>query len=658
MSDVRDWGITVEKSWVIFFAIVSVFILIGTNKFMYCFEGLGGSFPADAFTALAITPQAFVEIPFGFSFTLWGIGVSFFAFCLSWGIFLIVALMPRNYMRGREHGTARWAKNKDAVHYADLEDPDNNIILSDTEQMVLKPKKFNLEYDRNKNICVIGGSGSGKTRYVIKPNLLQLNSSYVLTDPKGTLVPETGHLFREHGYEIKILNTIDFSSSMHYNPLAYIRNEKDILKFVNVLMKNTDGDKAGGGSDPFWEKAERLLYCALVGFIFENGSEEEKNMNTLVYLLDLAKASEEDENMESALDAMFRQVEKGEYYDKDLHKWVDNPHRQANPNSFAVGQYRKFKQAAGKTLKSILISCAARLAPFDIAELKEVMKYDELELDKIGDRKTILYAVMSDTDDTFAFLVAMMFYQMFNLLCDHADVDCGGKLPIPVQCLCDEFANIGKIPNFEKLISTIRSRGISAMIVLQSKTQLDSQYEKDAGTIIDCCDTLIFLGGKSTETNEEIAKMIGQATVDQQNITDQKGQNGSHSIAYQNLGRDLIQAPEIARMSRSECLVLISGEHAFKSKKYDLTRHPRYKYIDPGHDGALFKEPFNAAEYIAQLQAEREKKKADDRIKARVRMRAQRRKDKKMREARRRDMSQLPPKYDPTTQESVYFKAG
>lgn len=614
-----------RASHIVLLAVASVASAVAVNKYMYCFLGLGGNILDDAVPALALLPKAFVAAPSRFALTPEGLLVSAIAPLLIWSLYLSWLTRRSNYMYGREHGSAKWATAEDAARLMDAEDEDNNIILSATERIALKfPERMDREYERNGNVCVMGGSGSGKTRYYVMPNLMQLNSSYVLTDPKNTLAPAVGHLFREHGYRMRFFNTLDFSASMHYNPLAYIRSDKDILKFVTVLMENTTGK--GPEGDPFWPKAERLLYNALVGYLFYFADEEHRNMRGLIDLLDAAEASEEDESLVSALDLVFKKVEEGVSYDAGTRKWVQTS--TPAPDNFAVRQYHKFKQAAGKTMKSILISCGARLAPFDLPELSSLMAYDEMGLDSIGDEKTIVFITISDTDDTFSFLAAMMFYQMFNLLCDKADTvghvvrDAdgrpvydkvefneegeevlaprveGGRLRFSVQFLLDEFYNIGKIPSFEHLISTIRSRGMSASICLQSRAQLNDNYEKTADAIIDNCDTLLFLGGKSTATTEEIAKMIGKTTVDVRNATVNRGAQGSTSLANQILERDLIQASEIARLRKHECLVLVMGCDPFRSRKYDHASHRRYGYILPG-PGRPFKQPFDPRSHIA-----------------------------------------------------------
>lgn len=464
----------------------------------------------------------------------------------------------KNFRPGEEHGSARWGTNADLKHLYDHKNQDNNIILAQNVYLRFSgPVDF--RFDRNKNVVVIGGSGGGKTAGYAGPNLMQLHSSYVVTDPKGTILPEMGHVFESAGYEIRVLNTINFKKSMHYNPLAYIRSEKDILQVVDVLIRNTSGEGEQSKED-FWIKSERLIYSALIGYLYYEAPLIDRNIPMLSDMIDQCRASEEDENYKSTIDILFEELE-----------------RCKGSSHFAVKQYKKFKQAAGKTLKSILISCAARLAPFDIQEVRELMMDDELQLDQIGDRKTAFFVIMSDTSRTFSFINAMMFYQMFNLLCTHADDECGGKLPVPVRCILDEFANIGRIPDFEVLISTIRSRQISASIILQSKTQLTNTYKDNAETIIDCCDSYVFLGGKSTKTVEDLSKMLGKETIDMRNMSQTKGQQGSVSVQNQITGRDLLDPAEIGKIDRTECIVQITGLPPFRCQKYDFTKHKRYK---------------------------------------------------------------------------------
>lgn len=464
----------------------------------------------------------------------------------------------KKYRHGMEYGSARWGTAADIAPYMD-KDFFQNIPMTMTERITMSSRPKQPKYARNKNILVIGGSGSGKTRFFCKPSLLQGHSSYVCTDPKGTLLPEIGTFLERQKYRIKCLNLINFKKSMQYNPLAYIRSEKDILKLVNALIMNTkgEGDKAG---EDFWVKAERLYYSALIGYIWYEAPEEEKNFITLLDLINASEAREDDEEYQSPVDLLFAQLE-----EKD-------------PDHFAVKQYRKFKMAAGKTLKSILISCGARLAPFDIKELRDLMETDELELDTLGDSKSALFVIISDTDSTFNFVAALMYSQLFNLLCDKADDFYGGRLPVHVRLILDEFANIGQIPNFDKLIATIRSREISASIILQSQSQLKAIYKDNADTIVGNCDSTLFLGGKEKSTLKEISELLGKETIDSYNQSENRGSQISHGLSYQKLGKELMTQDELAVMDGGKCIFMLRGVRPFLSDKYDLTRHPNYKY--------------------------------------------------------------------------------
>ena len=464
----------------------------------------------------------------------------------------------KKYRHGVEYGSARWGTAADIAPYID---PDffQNIPMTMTERLTMASRPKQPKYARNKNILVIGGSGSGKTRFFCKPSLLQAHSSYVVTDPKGTLLPEVGTFLRRKKYRIKCLNLINFKKSMKYNPLAYIRSEKDILKLVNALIMNTKGEGEKSGED-FWVKAERLYYTALIGYIWYEAPDYEKNFITLLDLINASEAREDDETYQSPVDLLFAELEAKE------------------PDHFAVKQYRKFKMAAGKTLKSILISCGARLAPFDIKELRDLMEYDELELDTLGDEKTALFVILSDTDATFNFVCALMYSQLFNLLCDKADDFYGGRLPVHVRLILDEFANIGQIPNFDKLIATIRSREISAAIILQSQSQLKTIYKDAADTIVGNCDSTLFLGGKEKSTLKEISELLGKETIDLYNQSENRGSQISHGLNYQKLGKELMSQDELAVMDGGKCIFMLRGVRPFLSEKYDLTRHPNYKY--------------------------------------------------------------------------------
>ena len=475
---------------------------------------------------------------------------------------LIIYVKGKNakkYRKGMEYGSARWGTAEDIKPYTD---PvfENNIPLTQTERLTMNSRPKQPKYARNKNILVIGGSGSGKTRFFVKPNLMQMHSSYVVTDPKGTVLIECGKLLQRGGYKIKVLNTINFKKSMKYNPFAYLRSEKDILKLVNTIIANTKGDGEKSGED-FWVKAEKLYYTALIGYIWYEAPDEEKNFTTLLEMINASEAREDDEDFKNPVDLMFERLE-----EKD-------------PEHFAVKQYKKYKLAAGKTAKSILISCGARLAPFDIRELRELMETDEMELDTLGDRKTALFVIISDTDDTFNFVVSILYTQLFNLLCDKADDVYGGRLPVHVRCLLDEFANIGQIPKFEKLIATIRSREISASIILQSQSQLKAIYKDNADTIVGNCDTTLFLGGKEKTTLKEISEILGKETIDSFNTSETRGRELSHGLNYQKLGKELMTQDEIAVMDGGKCILQLRGVRPFFSDKYDITKHPKYKYL-------------------------------------------------------------------------------
>ena len=464
----------------------------------------------------------------------------------------------KKYRHGMEYGSARWGTPADIAPYMD-KNFFNNIPMTQTERITMSSRPKHPKYARNKNILVIGGSGSGKTRFFCKPSLLQAHSSYVCTDPKGTLLPEIGSFLERKRYRIKCLNLINFKKSMRYNPLAYIRSEKDILKLVNALIMNTKGEGEKSSED-FWVKAERLYYSALIGYIWYEAPEEERNFITLLDLINASEAREDDETYQSPVDILFQQLEEKE------------------PDHFAVKQYRKFKMAAGKTLKSILISCGARLAPFDIKELRDLMETDELELDTLGDSKTALFVIISDTDSTFNFVAALMYSQLFNLLCDKADDFYGGRLPVHVRLILDEFANIGQIPNFDKLIATIRSREISASIILQSQSQLKTIYKDAADTIVGNCDSTLFLGGKEKSTLKEISELLGKETIDSYNQSENRGAQTSHGLNYQKLGKELMTQDELAVMDGGKCIFMLRGVRPFLSEKYDLTKHPNYRY--------------------------------------------------------------------------------
>ena len=483
----------------------------------------------------------------------------------------------KKFRQGVEYGSARWGNAKDIEPYMDSVF-ENNVLLTQTERLMMSGRPKEPKYARNKNILVIGGSGSGKTRFFVKPNLMQMHSSYVVTDPKGTVLVECGKMLKKGKYKIKVLNTINFAKSMHYNPFAYIRSEKDILKLVNTIIVNTKGEGQQSGED-FWVKAEKLYYTALIAYIWYEAPEEEQNFAMLIDLIDASEAREDDENFKNAVDLLFEELEADD------------------PNHFAVRQYKKYKLAAGKTAKSILISCGARLAPFDIKELRELMEYDELELTEIGREKTALFVIISDTDATFNFVVSIMYSQLFNILCDLADDVYNGRLPVHVRCLLDEFANIGQIPQFEKLIATIRSREISASIILQSKSQLKAIYKDTADTIEGNCDTTLFLGGKEKTTLKELAEVLGKETIDLYNTSDTRGTSQSYGLNYQKTGKELMSQDEIAVMDGGKCIMQLRGVRPFFSNKFDITKHKQYHLLSDYDE----KNTFDIEKYVKNL---------------------------------------------------------
>ena len=490
--------------------------------------------------------------------------------CCGAGLWLAVYLKGKNakkYRHGMEYGSARWGTPKDIEPFMAPKFEDN-IILTKTERLMMSNRPPDPKNARNKNVLVVGGSGSGKTRFWLKPNLLQCHSSYVVTDPKGTIVLECGNAMLKNGYKVKILNTINFSKSMHYNPFAYVHSEKDILKLVTTLMTNTKGE--GSGGDPFWEKSERLLLTALIAYLHYEAPVEEQNFATLLEMLNTMQVLEDDEEYQNPVDLLFEELAK------------------KKPNSFAGRQYKLYKLAAGKTAKSILISCGARLAPFDIQELRDLTMYDELALDTLGDKKTALFLIMSDTDSTFNFLISMVYTQLFNLLCDKADDVYGGKLPIHVRCLIDECANIGQIPKLEKLMATIRSREISACLVLQAQSQLKALYKDNCDTIIGNCDSSVFLGGKEPTTLKELSAALGKETIDTFNTGESRGREVSHSLNYQKLGKELMSQDELAVMNGGKCILQLRGVRPFLSDKYDITKHPNYKYLSDANPKNAF----------------------------------------------------------------------
>ena len=576
---VRPPNAEVIKKVLLHIPYVVVFYVV--NKCTWLYQYCRGSTVVDRLMVLFMNyPLAFKKLlP---SMKLKSLATGIIAAVGIWAVVYFKGKNGKKFRQGEEYGSARWGNEKDIAPFID---PvfENNILLTQTERLTMNSRPKKPKYARNKNVIVIGGSGSGKTRFYVKPQLMQMpdNMSFVVTDPKGTIIVECGKMLArgtpkkdkngkilrdKNGrvvmapYKIKVLNTINFAKSMHYNPFHYIRSEKDILKLVNTIMVNTKGEGEKSSED-FWTKAERLLYCALIGYIYYEAPEEEQNFSTLLEFINASETREEDEEFKNAVDLLFEELERDE------------------PNHFAVRQYKKYKLAAGKTAKSILISCGARLAPFDIAELRELMSYDEMELDMIGDQRTALFIVISDTDDTFNFVVAMMYSQLFNLLCDRADDVHHGRLPYHVRILCDEFANIGQIPKFDKLIATIRSREISASIILQSQSQLKTIYKDAAETITGNCDTMLFLGGKESTTLKEISETLGKETIDLYNTSDTRGQSRSYGLNYQKTGKELMSRDELAVMDGNKCILQLRGVRPFYSDKFDITKHKRYQQL-------------------------------------------------------------------------------
>ena len=576
---VRPPNVEVLKKVLLHIPYVVVFYVV--NKCTWLYQYCRGSTVVDRLMVL------FMNYPLAFKKLLPSIqpkslAAGTIAAVSVWAVVYFKGKNGKKFRQGEEYGSARWGNEKDIAPFID---PvfENNILLTQTERLTMNSRPKKPKYARNKNVIVIGGSGSGKTRFYVKPQLMQMpdNVSFVVTDPKGTIIVECGKMLArgtpkkdkngkilrdKNGrvvmapYKIKVLNTINFAKSMHYNPFHYIRLEKDILKLVNTIMVNTKGEGEKSSED-FWTKAERLLYCALIGYIYYEAPEEEQNFSTLLEFINASETREEDEEFKNAVDLLFEELERDE------------------PNHFAVRQYKKYKLAAGKTAKSILISCGARLAPFDIAELRELTSYDEMELDMIGDQRTALFIVISDTDDTFNFVVAMMYSQLFNLLCDRADDVHHGRLPYHVRILCDEFANIGQIPKFDKLIATIRSREISASIILQSQSQLKTIYKDAAETITGNCDTMLFLGGKESTTLKEISETLGKETIDLYNTSDTRGQSRSYGLNYQKTGKELMSRDELAVMDGNKCILQLRGVRPFYSDKFDITNHKPYKEL-------------------------------------------------------------------------------
>lgn len=573
--------------------------------------------PVENLTGAVLTLPGYIASGGGLTAEPMALCIGFLLVCAVWIAYSYHLMRSGEHRTGEEHGSSRWATTREASAFCDAKDADNNIILTRKYGLAMSKKSFDVKTDRNKNVLVIGGSGSGKTRFFVKPNLMQLNASYFVTDPKGTLIGDMGHMFAGAGYDIRTFDTIDFTRSNHYNPIAYIKTEADILTFVECLIKNTNGE-AGAAQDPFWENAERLLYTALVAYLLDHCPKKDQNIPGLLTLLGLAEAHEDDERYKSPLDVLFDELETGRRFlqtgagksafddesrafenGAGTFDWVDIGEPTAPESDFSLSNYKAFKTAAGKTLKSIIISCNVRLKPLSIREVKELLAYDEMELDRLGDEdaRTVVFASMSDTNSTFDFLFAILMWQTMDILCNVALKRYAGSLPTPVHFILDEFANIGTVPDFERTIAVVRSRNISCSIILQSLSQLKAAYDDNAQTITDCCDTLLFLGGKSTETNREISEAIGKQTLDTLSINDSRGSSWSTTRNYAKGERDLMQPSEVGRLPRDEAILLISGTYPVKDRKYVLEEHPRYALVDPGHSGAKHGKPFDFKEY-------------------------------------------------------------
>lgn len=570
----------------------------------------------DMIAALTTLP-AYVASGNGVSAEPLALCMGFVSVCAIWVAFARWLMRQGNYRVGEEHGSARWATDTEARAFGDARNTDNNIILTRRFGLAMNRDSFDLKTDRNKNVLVVGGSGSGKTRYYVKPNLMQLNADYFVTDPKGTLIGDMGHLFAHAGYHVKTFDTVCFARSNHYNPLAYVQTEADILTFVECLIKNTSPE-GKGATDPFWENAERLLYTSLVSYLLEHCPKQDQNIPGLLTLLGLAEAREESETFKSPLDILFDELETGKRFVRrgvdavpfDIESrafengeipfaWEDSGNPITPENDFALSNYKAFKSAAGKTLKSIIISCNVRLKPLSIKEVRDLLDADEMELDRLGesDRKTVVFASMADTNSTFDFLFAILMWQTMDVLCNVALERYAGSLPTPVHFILDEFANIGVVPDFERTIAVVRSRNISCSIILQSLAQLKAAYEDNAQTITDCCDTTLFLGGKSTDTNKEISEAIGKQTLSSLSVNDSRGSNSSVSRNYGKSERDLMQASEVARLPRNVAIAMIAGSYPIKDEKYPIERHPRYPQVDPGHAGSAYPRRFDFAAY-------------------------------------------------------------
>lgn len=595
-------------------AILSAAAFLAADSYAACLLSMEGQAIANLTGALALLPS-YVMAHGPMSAEPAALAAGVLGACAVWIAWAYALSHGRAERVGEEHGSARWGSRREGRKFMDAKDPANNIIFTQHFGLAMSRPDHNRRYERNRNVLVVGGSGSGKTRGYFEPNVMQMNANYLVTDPKGESLPRLGHMLESGGYKVLSFNTVDFSKSLHYNPLQYVKDEADILEFVTCLIENTTGDDQHA-SDPFWENAERLLYVALIGYLVRHCPERDRSLSGLVTLLSLAKAKENDEDYKSPLDLLFEEVETGMRYAKaaeapadpydhtrrgsynpsgGAHRWVKVAEPVAVDSDFCLLHYKMFKDAAGKTLKSILVSCNTRMEPFAIPQVRELVSFDEMELDKLGDAgsRRAIFAVMSDTSPLYSFLFAIMMWQAMNILCKRALVDYGGALPVPVQFMFDEFANIGKLPDVEKAVAVIRSRNISMSIGLQSLSQLKSKYDDDAAVIVDCCDTTLFLGGKSTDTVKEIAESVGKQTVSTITWNESRGASASSTRNWNTIERDLMQAAEVAKLPRDEAIVLITGTDPLRDAKYDVTMHPRWDEVYPGHEGSLHSLPYD-----------------------------------------------------------------
>lgn len=599
-------------------AILSVLSFLLANAYVACLLSLPGSPMTNLGTAIYQLPSFLIGHG-PLSLEAAALATGFVAACAVWSAWAYSLTHGKQNRAGEEHGSASWGSIKSGRKFMNQKQPERNILLTERLGMALERPDHDRRYERNRNVLVVGGSGSGKTRGFFEPNIMQMSANYIVTDPKGESLPRMGHMLEDAGYEVFSFNTVDFSKSMHYNPLAYVRDEADILEFVTCLIDNTTGDKEHAG-DPFWENAERLLYVALIGYLVFHCPPADRSLSGLVTLLSLAKAKETDEDYKSPLDLLFDEIEtglrfvKGEQCEATFdpmrresfdpagagHRWIRVSDPVPVDSDFCLLHYKMFRDAAGKTLKSILVSCNTRMEPFAIPQVRELVSYDEMELDRMGNagQKRALFAIMSDTSSLYSFLFAIMMWQAVNILCKKAITAYEGALPVPVVMLLDEFANIGKLPDIERMVAVVRSRNISMAFGLQSLSQLKSAYKDDAATIIDCCDTLLFLGGKSTDTVKEISESVGKQTVSTLTWNESRGASATSTRNWNTIERDLVQPAEVAKLPRDEAIVLISGTDPLKDKKFDISKHPMWKSVYPGHPGAIYEKPFDFRRYV------------------------------------------------------------